>query len=435
MRFCFSLALCLVCAFSARAADRQFYSGYTGIVPPNAEDQARTYFDRPEVRRLLARLESAPLPDTAAPAMLGQTQLADLVRLHLVRDDKGILRIGFPYFTAADMDMIHAVAAKYVPALVAAYKAREPQLDAILARYPVTGVARNRLAFVLLAGFSLNWDALDLLTQKNFRLPQLIQGNGWHYGFWASENEPATSYKGYYWGSTSFPVDAMNLAPPLDFTFSSFGDPFSDPRMNFPDLLAMPEEQMTAPVRIAATALGLHDDNELGMSLKSVVGLDRARSLGAILFALRAGADTKADLCKSVAPEAADDCNGELALLAASGYVKARSDDRYALLVPVLDAGDKPMLDATLALSRSILSDWLSQNYTPMRRELLRLTAVRQGVPYPAMFTQIWHEFFGLATQQLAAQGVIEDAYGSGIVSQGSIPAVWRTAIYQHQWQ
>ena len=261
------LALGLFAALGAHAAEREFYSGYIGIVPQTPEDQAKTYFDRPEVRRLLARLESGPLPDMTAPTMLGQTQLSDLVRMRLVRDDKGLLRIGFSYFTAADMDMIHGVAAKYVPSLVAAYKAREPQFDAILARYPVAGVSRARLAFVLLAGFSLNWDALDLLSQKGYRQPLLIQGNGWHYGFWASEDVPGYSYKGYYWGSTSFPIDTMNLDPPLDFTFSSFGDPFSDPRMNLPDLLAMPEDQMTAPVRTAATTLGLHDDHDFGMDL------------------------------------------------------------------------------------------------------------------------------------------------------------------------
>lgn len=429
------LALGVLAAFGARAAEREFYSGYTGSVPPTAEDQAKTYFDRPEVRRLLARLESGTLPDTVASTMLGQTQLSDLERLRLVRDDKGVLRIAFPYFTAADMDLIHGVAAKYVPSLVAAYESHQAQFDIIFARYPMAGVSRKRLAFVLLAGFSLNWDALDLLSEKNYRQPLLIVGNGWHYGFWASEAVPGYSYKGYYWGSTSFPIDTMNLDPPLDFTFSSFGDPFSDPRMSFPDLLAMPVDQMTPGLRTAATTLGLHDDSELGMNLKNVVGLDRARSLGAILFAARAGADTKAKLCAALAASDADGCDGELGLLAACGYLKASEGDHYALAVPVFDADDKPTLDATLALSRSVISGWLAQNHMPMRRELVHLTAVRQGVPYTAMFTQIWHEIFGLATREMASEGMIEDAYAPDVVWQGSIPAVWRSGIYHHAWQ
>lgn len=425
-------AAMLSVATLAQAAEREFYSGYIGIVPPDAGDQAKTYFDRPEVRRLLAQMETGPVTDAAATALLvrSQTQLADLVRLRLVRESNGYLRLGFPYFTAADMDMIHAVAAKYVPALVAAYQAKAPQLDAILARYPVASVDRRRLAFVVLAGFSLNWDALDLLTQKNYRQPLMVEGPTWHYGFWASESVPGTDYKGYYWGSTSFPADRVNLDPPLDVTFSSFGDPDSDPRMNLPDLLAMPADQMTAPVRAAAEALGLKDDAVLGMDLKQVVGLSRARDFAAILFAARAGAATAGTLC----PENDTECTGELGLLVAAGYLKT-TGERYALLVPVLDAKDKAMLDAALALSRGVIADWLARNYAPMHRELLRLTAVRQGIPYAVLFSQIWHELFGLTTRQLAAGAIIEDPRGEGALWPGSIPAVWRTSLYHHDWQ
>lgn len=436
-KFLFTLALGAIATFGAQAASREFLSGYVGTVPPNTEDQAKTYFDRPEVRKLLAALETGGIAETAAANMLAgtDTHLADLERLHLVRDANGTVRLGFPYFTAGDMAVIHAVAEKYVPSLVAAYKAREPELDTILARYPVASVDKKRLAFVLLAGFSLNWDALDQLTDKKYRQPFVIEGDGWHYGFWASEMVSDYSYKGFYWGSSSFPADNINLTPPLDFTFSSFGDPESDPRMSFPDLLAMPEDQMTLPVRAAAEKLGLRDDNALGLDLKDVIGLSRAHDFGAILFALRNGAQTEANICAAVAGEDATDCDGELGLLQTAGYAKASDDGNWFLLVPVLDTNDKPMLDAALALSRGVMLDWLKTNYGPMRRELLRLTAVRQGIPYPELFSQIWHELFGLATRDLVTEGVIEDPRATGVVWQGSIPAVWRTAIFPHAWQ
>jgi hypothetical protein len=436
-KFLVTLALSAFAAFGAQAAPREFLSGYVGVVPPNAGDQAKTYFDRPEVRRLLAVLENGGIAETAAANMLAgsDTHLSDLERLRLVRDANGTVRLGFPYFTASDVALIHAVAEKYLPGLIAAYKAREAALDTILARYPVASVDRKRLAFVMLAGFSLNWDALDLLTDRKYREPFLVEGDSWHYGFWASEVVPDYSYKGYYWGSSSFPADNINLTPPLDFTFSSFGDPGSDPRMSFPDLLAMPEQDMTPPVRAAAEKLGLHDDNTMNLGLKSVVGLDRARSFGAILFAMRAGATTRGNICAALAAADAADCDGELGLLAAAGYAKVSDDGNWALLVPVFDATDKPMLDAALALSRSVIANWLKQNYSPMRREMLRLTAVRQGIPFPELFSQIWHELFGLATRDLVTEGMIEDPRGSGVVWQGSVPTVWRTSIFQHDWQ
>ncbi|HTW34991.1 MAG TPA: hypothetical protein VMD53_10270 [Rhizomicrobium sp.] len=436
-KFLVMMAVGLCAAFGAQAAPREFFSGYIGTVPPNKEDQAKTYFDRPEVRRLLAALENGGILETAAANMLAgsETQLADLERLHLVRDDKGMVRLGFPYFTANDIALIHAVADKYVPTLIAAYKTREADLDTILARYPVASVDRKRLAFVVLAGFSLNWDALDFLAERKYRQPILIQGPGWQYGFWASEDVPGYSYKGCYWGSSSFPADNYNLSPPLDFTFSSLGDPDSDPRMSFPDLLAMPEQDMSPPIRAAAEKLGLHDDNSMGLGLKNVVGLDRARSFGAILFAMRAGVQTRDNICAMLPAEEAPDCDGELGLLAAAGYAKVSADEHWALLVPVLDTSDKPMLDAALALSRRVIADWLAQNYAPIHHELFRLTAVRQGVPYPALFSQIWHELFGLATRDLVAEGIIEDPRGPDAVWQGSVPALWRTADFHHDWQ
>jgi hypothetical protein len=428
-------ALVLFAACGAQA--REFYTGYTGTVPPAKEDQAKTYFYRPEVQRLLGALENGPVSEvSAAQFFMGtETTITDLERMRLVRSDKGMMRLGFAYFTAADMDLIHATAEKYVPTLVAAFAAQQPALDAVLARYPVASVPKKRLAFVVLAGFSLNWDALGVLAAKKYRQPLLVQGPGWQYSFWASEAVPDYSYKGYYWGSNTFPAGAQNLDPPLDVSFSSFGDPDSDPRMNFPDLFALPQDAMTSTVKDAGEKLGLHDESVLGMDFKHVVGLSRARSLSALLMAMRISANTKDTICAALPPDAASDCDGELGLLVAAGYATQAGDGSYALAIPVFDSADKTMLDSALAMNRKVISNWLTENYGPMHRELFRLSAVRQGVPYPAVFGQIWHELFGLATRQLATQGVIEDPRGPNALWPGSEPAVWRTTLYQHAWQ
>jgi hypothetical protein len=420
-----------------RSAERQFLSGYVGTLPPAKEDRARTYFDRPEVRSLLAALESRPIAKAQAVNLLRgmPTQLQDLLRLHLVREDRGVVRIAFPYFTASDMNLIHAVAAQYVPGLVAAYKAHQSAFDGILKLYPVADVDRKRLAFVLIAGFSLNWDALDLLRERGYRGIAPIRGDGWQYGFWASEDVPDYSYSGFYWGSSTFPADALNLTPPLDITFSSFGDALSEPRMNLPDLLALPPDQMTPPVRQAAEKLGLRDDNELDMNLKNVVGLFRARDFGALLFAMRHGATATEQICAALSSKNGPDCAAELGLLLATGYVNGNREGKYELSVPVFDTNDKPMLDAALTLSRGLIVHWLVVNYSGIRNSLSKLTAARQGVSYQVMFTQIWHELFGLATRELAAQGIIENPRDARVIWQGSIPMVWRTALYRHKFE
>ena len=331
--------------------------------------------------------------------------------------------------------MIHVVAARYVPGLVAAYKANQRRTEIVLDRYPINSVSRKRLAFVVIAGVSLNWDALDLLLQHGYRKTETIHGVDWRYGFWASEDLPDYSYLGFYWGSSTFPADALNLTPPLDFAFSSFGDALSEPRMNLPDLLALQSNEMTQPVREAAERLGLHDDDELDMGLKNVIGLYRARSLGAMLFAMRHGATSTQQICEAVSAKERPDCSAELSLLLAIGYVKSLPDGNYELCVPVLDTVDKPMLDSALRLSRSVIEHWLEQNYSKVRQSLANLTAARQGVPYEVMFSQIWHEMFGLATRELAAQGVIEDPRGTGVIWKGSIPLVWRFQVYRHKFE
>lgn len=419
-------------AVQGRCAERQFLSGYIGSLPPAQIDRAKTYFNRPEVRQLLAALESGPVSIVQAENLLSSTptQLQDLLRLRLVREEGAVVHIDFPYFTARDMHAIHAAAAQYVPSLVAEYKASQSRLDGILNAYPVASVSRKRLAFVLIAGMSLNWDALDFLRERRYRRIKPIRGAGWQYSFWASEELADYSYLGFYWGSSTFPAGTLNLTPPLDFAFSSFGDTSSDPRMNLPDLLALSPDQMSPPVRGAAERLGLRDDNELDMGLKNVVGLFRARDLGAILFAMRHGATGTQQICGTLPVENIHDCSAELGLLLATGYVNGPRDGKYELSVPVFDASDKPMLDAALTLSRGVIAHWLKQNYTPIRQALSNLTAARQGLSYQVMFSQIWHELFGLATRELAAEGVVENPRAIGVIWQGSIPAVWSTAAF-----
>lgn len=427
-----SLTCLFLVQINAARAEQAYFAGYAGTLPPSPEDRAKTYFNRHEVRRLIHTLEQGPISEGQAERSLAGTgtKLADLTRMRLVALDRGRVSIAFAYFTAADMRLIHEVAAKYVPSLVTEYGSHATELARILSHYPLASVSRKRLAFVLLAGVSLNWDGLRLLSDLGYRKPRLVQGPGWRYSFWASADTPGYSYKGYYWGSSTFPADSINLNPPLDFSFSSFGDPFSDPRMNFPDLFELQPKDMTPQVRKAAKALGLRNDSVLGNTVSDVIGLDRARGVGAMLFTMRHGARDAAGICATLPHGEHDDCRGSLSLLVAAGYIREVGHGSFVLLVPVFDLQDKPLADAALALSRETMTVWLNKNYSSIRRDLSSLTALRAGVPYPALFTQIWHELFGLTTRELVKRGLIEDPYGPGVAWKGSIPAVWRTAVF-----
>lgn len=426
-------AAACVLPLSAVAAERTFFTGSAGSLPPSDADRAGNYFRMAEVRRLLEQLENGPVPERDAASILvgsGAT-IDDLIRTRIVRRSGHSLLIGFNYFTLTDMRRIHATAERHVPSLVAAYLAHTNEFDEILRSYPVPSVDRKRLATVLIAGFALNWDALDMTARSGLRRPELVTGPNWRYSFFASEADPDYSQHGFIWGSSSILGIRDNFEDnPVDFTFSSFGDPYSDPRVNFPDVFYLPMDSLPGDVRAAIIATGTRNETYAGISFKNVLGVSRARSLGPMLFALRHGPKSADDLRNLVDPADQSRADSLIQLLIALDYIGKNEDGRYELYVPVFDSSDAPMVHAALSLHRRIFADWLAQIYPSAKNELSSITAVRQGVPFESAFTQIWHEYFGLATRQLVEQGFMADPYDPAMRHKGSISVLWRQSIY-----
>jgi len=120
--------------------------------------------------------------------------LADLVKM------SGAL-CGDSFFRLLKDDVI----AELLHALVRAYLDKKNELYHLLSRYTVRTITKDRLAFVLIAGFSLNWDGLKLTSEKGCRNPILVEGPGFRYSFWAAEEISNHDMHGYYWGSSTFP--------------------------------------------------------------------------------------------------------------------------------------------------------------------------------------------------------------------------------------
>ena len=156
-------------AAGGQSAERKFFSGYAGKIPPRESDRSRTYFEKPAVRALLARLESGSATAAEAePILRGSgASVEDLRRVGLLRVDGEALALGFAYFTADDMRKVHALADRAAIDLAAAFRARRREFAALTDAYPPRGVRRDELAFVLLAGFSLNWDGLALTQERS----------------------------------------------------------------------------------------------------------------------------------------------------------------------------------------------------------------------------------------------------------------------------
>jgi hypothetical protein len=431
MRALAVLALLLAGPTVVCGAEREFYSGYAGSLPTDPRLLARTYFDDRHVRSLIFEMETGPVSEQrVATALAGSdVTVADLTRVGLIRRRQGRFALAFNYFNARDMEAVIGAANRYVPSLVAAHLARRKDFEHLLDAYPVATVGKDRLAFVLIAGFALNWDGLKLTQEMGLRRTVQVEGKGFHYSFWASEDVPSHDTHGFYWGSSTLPDGPYNYArDPADYAFSSFGDPFSDPRMSFPDLLLISAADMEPRVRAAAGRIGLVHDTSFGGDFKDVLGFESGRDFAAVLFALRQGPKGAKELGPLVREP--EKIAAILGLLEDIQYVSRDEAGTFHLLVPVLDRADGPLLEKVLALSREILASWLRRISPELRRDLGTLTAMRQGVPFESLFTQIWHELFGLATKELVRSGFLFDPGGRDVRYKGSYPTLWRHSLY-----
>jgi hypothetical protein len=344
-----------------RADDTPVYaSGYVGSLPSDRALRPDIYFDRPAVRALMLELEPGPLPAARVDVALAgtETSAADLIRTHLLRRDGDRLAIDFAYFSRADMGHIHAVADQRAVTLAQAYAAHQAELARLFSRYDARGVPRGDLAFVVLVGVSLNWDGLALTLERGWRAPRWVEAGAARYGFWAASDAPGRSYEGYYWGSSSFPAGPYNFEPaPADFTFSSFGDPYSDPRMSFPDLFYLPPAELVPDVAARVKRIGLRSETLQGVSVDGVLGFSFARPTASILFALRDGPRGERALAHALSDEDAERLPAILALLQQTRCVRRTKHDRFELTTPVLDRRDERMLRDALSLSRQIMSE------------------------------------------------------------------------------
>lgn len=437
------LALAVACPARAsipafQGTERTFASGYAGSVPPDPAHRTGTYFDDPRIRELVYELEGGPVGRDRVQAAIEDTDfsVADLLRVGLLREKEGRFYIAFNYFDLEDMQATHRSAEKRVPALIDAYLARGNDFDEIFSRYPIESVPDEVLAFVLIGGFSLNWDALEFTAERGWRRPAFVKGEvpsgePWQYSFWASELDPGYSTRAFFSASTTFPGGPFNYAEdPVDFSFSSFGDPYSDPRMSFPDLLYLPGEAMASPVREIADRIGLADRRQLGLDVRNALGLELGRSVAAILFQLRKGPRSDGELQGALPHSEGRALSDLLDLLEETRYIEERAG-RYHLLIPVLEHDDQVLVRDALALSREILSAWLSEHYPQIRAELSGLTSLQHGVPFESLFTEIWHTFFGLATKELVQAGLMADPYADAVPYQGSLPTLWRMSVYR----
>jgi hypothetical protein len=200
-----------------------------------------------------------------------------------------------------------------------------------------------------------------------------------------AEERGGPPLKQVYWGSDNNTYG--------DYGFASFGDHFS-PRSNLwtirhdgpPELRALPIKELAGQV-------------------------------GAVMLALREGPLSAAQL-------PARNRDSLLAALMQIGYVR-KDAERYRAAIPVLAMRDREMIAGLKRIGRDAIRDWFTANYAEFRSAMHDISPVRNRVPFPVAFDQLWHYLFGIANQKLVEGGLFADPYAPNAPQQGYVPVVY----------
>jgi hypothetical protein len=409
----FACILLLGSAKLEQAQDSVISTGVTGSITASGLDDPQYVLSFLPVQRMMleATRHSLSKADIEKAVQGTPVTLDRLIRLELLRKERDTYLLNYLLLTKEDQRMMYRLCAGYGQSLADAFRSHKGEFDQIFSRYS-NASQRPQLMFDLIAGVALNWGGLDVTTDLGYRIQPPHHANGDVYFVHSAEVGAQLDFKGLYLDSETAPGSKMS--------FSTFGDGVSSPRLQgLPDVFD----------GIESAVEDWRNSPDVYASLRSeyisllLTAIDDA---GQVMNAVANGADTDAAVAELTIPEGRR--KAIMRLLIAVGYVRD-SDHRYSVGVPVVTQRDKALVDATLKLSREVMTDWLRRNYPAMKDELSGLSPMRNGVPFALAFSEVWHYEFGFATKSLAESGFYANPRAPGNRYEGYVPLVWESSV------
>jgi hypothetical protein len=389
-------------------------TGVTGSINASGLDDPQYVLAFLPVQRLMMQAAHYPLSKADIDKAVQGTPvtLDRLLQLELLRKEEDTYRLNYLLLTTEDQQTMYRVCAGYGKSLAEAFRSHRAEFDQIFSHYPTAGL-RPQLMFDLIAGAALNWGGLDVTTELGYRVQPPRHANGSVYFVHSAEVGAHLDFKGLYLDSETAPGSKMS--------FSTFGDGVSSPRLQgLPDVFDGIESAMNDWKNSPDVYAALRSEY-ISLFLTAI------EDAGQVMYAVANGTDTDAALAAVLTmPE--ERRKAIVRLLVAIGYVR-EADHRYSVGVPVITPGDKPLVDATLKLSREIMRDWLQRNYPTMKDELSGLSPMRNGVPFSLAFSEVWHYEFGFATKSLSGSGFYVNPRALGNRYEGYVPLVWASSL------
>lgn len=390
-------------------------TGVTGRVTASGLDDPQYVLSFEPVQRLVLQAARGGVTRERADTALASVPptAGDLVRLGLLREDGTTLRLDYLLLTIDDQRRIHEVARGFGRDLGTAFLRRRWAFSDLLRDRPPA--RRGDLLFGLVAGMVLNWEGLKLTADAGYRgtpgdggLPYLVH---------SKECGADLPTEGLYWGSHTYPGRAM--------AFTTFGDPPSIPRVHgVPDALTVPIE---AGIERLAGDPAVHSAVRGVLAAHVSVALEDAGAVTRLLAI--EGPLARAAIAERL-PVPPARLDPAMELLESTGYVE-RGDGSYRASVPVLTEADSALVDRAVALGRDVLEVWLEENHPRIRHRLRSLPVVEAGIPFPLVFSEIWHYLFGFAALRLAEAGFYVNPRAERSPRPGYVPLVWSPSLYR----
>ena len=414
-----ALALVSVHALAQQPSDdRVLFTGHHGTILSTGLEDPRYLLSFPATQRLVLRTarERQVAAVEAERALQGLPfRLEHLEAAGILKRDGENYRIAYMVLSADDERAMYEVSRTYGRSLADAFIAAAERYQQVFSRYP-TAELRSDLAFVTVAGYTLNWDGLRIGTELGMRAQPISKRNGDRYLLYSKEIGRKADVTGFYWGShSSNPLGNIRL--------TTFGDSPSQPRIGgLPDIYFGASDGTAAfknrPGLVAAST------TQIEAAVDDILRLD-----GAIMLALRDSPKTALEL-QQLTGGSEMQVSQAIDVLVASSYLRKRENpQRYSAAVLVLTEADRSMLDEGRKLGREILTQWLTTNYPKIERDLAGLDVSKAGVDFTQTFSEVWHYVFGSATKELAERKFYTDPRAPDRAHVGFVPVVFKADL------
>lgn len=365
----------------------------------SSEDDPLVTLRKPEVRDMIEELNRDP---KSKKGLFDENEdisndIEKLLRLDVLKEKDGKVFVNFTVIDEKDNGIIFDVCDEYACGLADEFLDNREQVFEVLGSYENQRLEEEKLAFMIIGCYLLDWESLELLSDWDVCDHRKQQAGDNEYVLWG-ESEIEGLLKGVYWGGHSLFMES--------YTFHTFGDHHGYTERNaFPDIIHRFEDLE-------------FDGNEGYRSILFDKRKEMLEDLGRIIDDIGISGCDKEKIEKKWS-----DKSKYIHLLKKLNYVEEVDEILY-LKIPYFTDEDIDMILNCMEPFIEILKYWIDENIDDIESSLGKTRPLQNGVPFDEYFIQIWHVIFGLTNKKLAESGFIYDTYSDYSDHEGYMPAL-----------